>query len=412
MFIRRHWIPPGALIFAQLSHGASWLLLVWAGISGSVWALDSLAVAWIHTVALGWATTAAASVLMHVVPRFTGTRWRLENMARRSVGVLAAGVVAFVGTLLLWPHLSIFGAALIVLALLTFTTAALATLQPAFRGERTERAIARALAITLLFLLVTALLGFALAFLISGYHVPAWVAALPAAHASLGMFGWLSLLIFGVSARTVRPITGNKSRFPAANIAVGSLTLLGVPFLAIGLAGVSWLVWPGAILCGIAAVAYILDVIDILRRATVPHRTPQAFLLAGVLWLACGLIIGAGVLRGQSWQLAYGFVFLAGWIGQMINAHIYQIGVRLLITIYSGADDKSRPQSVLDAHLSWTSFALFQLAVAGVTGGLLAQNALAVTLGGILGAIGWIAMMANLAYAREKAMRPATISLL
>ena len=202
MFIRRHWIPPGALIFAQLAHGASWLILGWAALAGPSWSLDFPAIAWIHTVALGWATVAATAVLLHVIPQFADVEWRLENLARRSVFVFAIGVALFVGALLTRPPLAIWGAGLIVLALIGYCTAAGATLLQTLRGPRTERAIGRALATTLAFLFVTALLGLGLAFMLSGYAVPAWMAAVPAAHANLGMFGWLSLLVFGVSART------------------------------------------------------------------------------------------------------------------------------------------------------------------------------------------------------------------
>lgn len=412
MFTRRHWIPPGALIFAQLAHGASWLILGWAAISGPSWSVDLPAITWIHTVALGWATVAATAVLLHVIPQFADVEWRFENLARRSVFAFVVGVAFFVGALLVRPALAVWGAGLIVAALLAYCTAAGATLLQTLQGERTERAIGRALAMTLAFLLVTALLGFGLALMLSGHAVPAWIASVPAAHASLGMFGWLSLLVFGVSARTVKPITGDKSRFRAAHIASGSLAVIGVPLLAIGLGGISWLVWPGALLFGAAAVLYALDIAEVVRRASVPHRVPQAFLLSGVIWLLCGLILGAGTLAGHQWQLALGFVILAGWIGQMINAHIYHIGVRVLLTVYRGDDDESRPQSVLDGRLSWCSFAAFQIAIASAAAGLLAHNAAFVGLGAALGFAGWAVVIGNLLIARSAAMRPATISLL
>jgi hypothetical protein len=345
-------------------------------------------------------------VLLHVIPRFSDVRWKAENLARYSLFFFCAGVVIFVSALLLRPNLAVFGAGTIVLALLAYAAAAIATLAQAFRGERTERAIARALLITLLLLLVTALLGFVLSASISGYAAAAWIAALPAAHGNLGMLGWLSLLIFGVSVRTVRPITGARSRFPAAHIIVGSFTLIGVLLLSIGLAGISALVWPGAILFACASLVYAFDLLDVLRRAIGPFTAPRAFLLAAVLWLLCALALGAGALTGRPWQLAYGFVLITGWLVQMINAHIYHIGVRVMLTAYRGEDDETRPQTVLDARLSWISFAASQLAVASVGIGLLVQNTTAVSIGGALGAAGWIALMANLTVARARAMQP------
>jgi len=405
MFSRRHWVPPGALIFAQLSHGASWLLLLWAGLTGSISSIGFPAIAWIHTVALGAGTTAAAGVLLHVIPRFSDVRWKAEDLARYSLFFFCAGVVLFVSALLLRPNLAVFGAGVIVLALLAYAAAATVTLAQAFRGERTERAIARALLITLLLLLVTALLGFALSAWLSGYAAFPWIATLPAAHGNLGMLGWLSLLIFGVSVRTVRPIAGARSRFPAAHIIVGSLTLIGVLLLAIGLAGASALVWPGAALFACASLVYAFDLLDVLRRAIGPFTPPRAFLLAAVFWLLCALALGAGALGGRPWQLAYGFVLITGWLVQMMNAHIYHIGVRVMLTAYRGEDDETRPQAVLDDLLSWVSFVAFQLAIASVAIGLLVQCASAVSIGSVLGATGWLAMMANLAVARARAMQ-------
>ena len=405
VFARRHWIPPGALLFAQLSHGASWLILgFWA--LAPARSLDFTAIAWIHTVALGWATMAALGVLLHVVPQFTDVRWRLESVARRCVFLFAVGVGLFVAAMLLRPELSLWGAALILLALLVYAATAFTTLRQALCGERVERAIARALATTLAFLLLAAAAGFCLAAMVSGYAVPAWIADLPAAHADLGIFGWLSLLIFGVSARTVGPIAGDKSRFPAAHIVVGSCALVGVTLLAVGLAGISPFVWPGAGFLGAAVFAYALDIVNVVRRATVPHRVPQAFLIAGVAWLLSAAVLGAGTLAGKPWQLAYGFVILAGWIGQMLNAHFYHIAVRLLLTVYRGEDDESRPETVLDARLSWLSFAAFQLAIASVVAGLLAHAGTLVAAAAALGFVGWIVMLANFAGARIRVRAP------
>lgn len=403
MFSRRRWIPPGALLFAQAAHGFSWLLLGWAAWAGIGWPPTLVEIAWIHAVALGWATGAAVGVLLHVVPQFADVRWRFETVARRSVFFYALGVALFVLALLAYPAAAQWAAALIVLALLAYLFAAFATLAQALRGERVERAIARALGTTLGFLLLTALAGAALTALLSGRPVGTWVAIqLPPVHAVLGLFGWLSLLIFGVSTRTVRPITGNRSRFRWAHIAVGSLAVVGALLLAVGLGGVTPLMWPGAAIFGIGAAIYIFDVADVLRRATVTHRVPQAFIGAALVWLACGLIVGAATLAGAEWQTAFGFVLLAGWIGQMVNAHVYHIGVRLLLTVYRGEDDETLPGTVLNAGLSWLSFASFQLAVALTVGGLLSHAALPVAVAAALGIAGWIAMIANLAGVRRR----------
>ncbi len=408
----RHWIPPGALVFSQLAHGAAWLLLWRIGAADAVHVPSFLGIAWIHVVALGWATTAALAVLVHVIPSFSDMQWRGERVARAAVALFAGGTLLFVVSLALRPTLAIGGAAIMLVALCAYTAASYATLRPALRGERVQRAVARALLVTLVFLLLTASAGVALALMLSGFATPAWVASLPAAHATLGLFGWLSLLIFGVSARTVRPITGNRSRFPAAHIIVGSLTLIGVPLLAIGVSGLPLLARVGGTLFALAALAYALDVLDVLRRAMVTHRVPQCFVLASIVWLLAALALGAGTLLGEPWQLAFVFVVLIGWIGQMLDAHIHHIGVRLIATIYRGDDDETRPQDLLDARLSWAAFFTFQIAIVLATIGLLRGDAAFVITGGIIGTIGWIVTMGNLLTARDRAIRATSLSLL
>jgi predicted membrane channel-forming protein YqfA (hemolysin III family) len=281
------------------------------------------------------------------------------------------------------------------------------------RGERVERAVARAFGGTFVFLLVTAVIGFGLAWMLSGHTVPAVVFALPAAHANLGTLGWLSLLIFGVSMRTLRPITGEVTNFRWMHIVVGSLAVLGVPILAAGVASnVATLTWIGAVLFVVAALGYAFDTLDRVRRARNPHRPPQAFVVAGVLWFLASLALGAGVLLGKPWQQAYGFLLLMGWVGQFVNAHLYHIGIRLLATVYRGEEDETRPQELLEARLSWYSFFAFQIAIAAVAVALVRDDASLVARGAIFGITGWIAMIANVLAARTRAkILPKTIIL-
>jgi len=72
--------------------------------------------------------------------------------------------------------------------------------------------------------------------------------------------------------------------------------------LPIARAGVAWLIWPDAILFGCAALVYALDLLDVLHRAAGPRTASQAFLLAAIVWLLCGLGLGAGTLVGNSWH--------------------------------------------------------------------------------------------------------------
>lgn len=408
MFERRHWIPPLGFAFGLLCHGLSWVLALWIALRVGVSAFSPAEIAWIHLVALGWITVTALSVLLHAIPSFFELAWRYETLARNALFVSALAIAAFVVSLL-WARPAVgVVATLLAVALLTYLATAWATLQPAFRSsERAERAVARAFTVTFAALATAIVLGGMIAWLAAGARVPEAFVQLPPAHANLALFGWLTLLVYGMSARTLRPITGNRSSWRALHIVVGTTTLAGAPLLAIGSAmHVGWVLWFGGALVAAGAGAYATDTIALLLRATVAHRAPQAFVGAGVAWLLVAMLLGAGVLAGMPWQGAFGFTMLMGWVGQLVNGHVFHIGVRLIATIVRGDDDETRPQQLLDSRWSFCTFALMQGAIVIVLIGLIRGDSRTVAFGAVLGLIGWVAMVGALANARVQATRP------
>ncbi len=393
MFARRDWIPPAALIYAQLAHGFSWVLIFWAAWSGNH-ANAFYGFAWIHTLALAWVTMAALTILIGTLPSVIDVPWRGDGAARWSLAAYGAGVVMLIYGFLRDPALLAPAGALVLFALAVYLATAFATIASAMHGERIARAVARAFAGTFVFLLATAIIGFGLAWALAGHSVAAFVTALPAAHADLGTLGWLTLLIFGVSMRTLRVITGVTTRYRWMHIAVGSLSVLGVPFLAAGVAAhIGALAWTGGGLFCVSAGGYAFDTIDMVRRAQNPHRPPQAFIVAGVLWFLVSLALGAGVLAGKPWQQSYIFVLLMGWVGQVVNAHVYA----------------AKSQELFETRLSWYSFFAFQIAIAIVAHALLNESAGLAARGALFGAVGWIAMIANMLAARRRTKIPPNV---
>jgi uncharacterized membrane protein SirB2 len=406
----RRWIPPGALIFAQASHGASWLLLAFIATRGG-FESSGPAIAWVHLVALGWFSMSALGILIHVIPTFTDLPWSYEPLARWALLPFGGGVVVFAGSWFLAPSGLALGAAILIVGLAGYLFAAAMTLSKAHRAPRTERAIARALALTLLMFAITASLGGLMMLALVGAAPVSWLTRLPAVHANLGFFGWLSLLIFGVSVRTIRPISGGGSRFRWIHVSVATLALAGIVVLTLGLAtGARSAEWLGAACLGLAVTAYIVDMADALRRATVPHRPPQAFVAAALAWLTLASVMGAGVLAGSNWRGAFAFTFLVGWVGQMVNAHVFHIGVRLIATVYRGDYDETRPHALLEGRLSWLAFGSMQVAVGLCASGLLLSASNLVTAGAVAGFLSWCAIVANLGVARSRAKLPKPVS--
>jgi hypothetical protein len=407
----RHWIPPWALAFALLAHGASWGLLLAAARWAAPSATSPAAIAWIHVVALGWFTVAALAILLHVIPGSTDLRWRGGDVARAGIAVLIAGVIAFTAAWFASLHAVAPAAALVALGLALYLWSALRTLAEGKTLQRRERAISRALSTTLEILALVALLGLLMALAVSGDASPLLLVRLPAAHATLALFGWLTLLVFGISARTMDPICGLRSVYPKLHIVVGTSMLPGSLLLALGLGlGAPVVAWSGALLVVVACLTYGFDIVTILQRATVTHRPPQAFVAASIFWLLVSLALGAGTMLGKPWGDAFVFTILIGWVGQMVNAHMLHIGVRTVSTLYRGDDDETRPGELLDVRLSWAAFALMQFATLLCALGLTLLDRSATFAGALAGAAGWCALVANLATAVRRSRRPAPYS--
>jgi len=401
---RLHWIPPFAFGAGQLAHGLSWILLVVLA-AGRPFTLGLPALAWLHLVALGWLTLTALAVLVHVIPQFTDVSWKGERIARGALLPYGLGVAVLVAAFWTGSTSALpWAATLIALALAAYLIPAAFTLAPAFTGPRAEAAVAGALSITLSALLVAVGIGVALTLALDGRAPGSLLVTGPPIHASFGLIGWLTVLVMGVSTRTVRPISGAGSRFPWAHIVAGTLEPAGVIAIVAGvLLALPAIVWLGALALLAGAIVYAGNLADILRRATVKHRPPQAFLAAGAGWLVAGLVLALCVLAGVPWGPAAVYVMLVGWIGQMVNAHIHHIGVRLIATIARGDDDETQPGELLVTPLSWTCFAFFQFAVAAGAVALIAGLPALLGAAALTGLAGWLTLGANIASAARRA---------
>ncbi|MBV9234151.1 MAG: hypothetical protein JO030_08920 [Candidatus Eremiobacteraeota bacterium] len=400
----KSWIPPLPLALAMSAFGLSWLLLYRAAATLSS-GVSFTALAWVHAVALGWITLVALSVLQHVIPAFLDVEWRSRPIGRGFILVFAFGAAALIAGFV-GPSATLLqgGAFVAVLAIVVYALTACEPLGAAMRRGGTGRAVARAFGGTLLFLLLAALLGAIAALGLSGTVPATWLERLPPAHAVLAIGGWLSLLVVGVSARTMGPIAGMRSS--RVRVHIGSSTTLLAGILLAGIAAILHLKSAAVVGCvlllaGIAL--YAFDLLTVLARATVSHRPPQVLMACAALAAVASAALAIGAATGKPYGAAAVYVALLGWTGNAVLAHLHHIGVRVLLTTVRGEDDETRPQQVLIAPLSWLTVLAYQAAIVlGALAALRGDGAL-LRIAADAGFIAFLVMLTNVAAAYRNA---------
>ncbi len=398
------WIAPLPMALGIAAFGFSWIVLFAAAGTNSP-GPSFPALAWVHLVALGWITLIALSVLVHAMPTFLDVQWRLGSVARIATLFLAAGAFVLTGGFLASNLVTLqAGAWLALLGLVVYAIAAIEPLSKAVARESSLRAIARAFTTTLALLLITAALGLLFASALGGLAPSTALLALPKSHALLGIGGWLSLLVIGISARTMGPIAGARSRRIWMHILSSSAILAGAIVAAVGAAlALSSLTVAGCALLVIGAMVFAGDLGLVLSHATVAHRPPQVLMACAVLAAITASLLALGAASGQPWAAAAIYLALLGWIGNAVVAHVHHIGIRVLLTNVRGEDDETRPGAVLLAPLTWATVAGYEAAVILGVWGLMRAEFRLVQLAAIIGFVSFLALLLNLTSAYRTA---------
>jgi hypothetical protein len=285
----------------------------------------------VHVLTLGWITTTILGAAFQLVPVALQVALHSERLANGLLPVYLAGV----GLLLagLWRFqaaLMIAGAALLLVVALGYLYLMARTLA----AVRHWDVVAAHVAASLLFAVTIPILGLLLAINNrTGFLGAAYVATLKA-HLLLAILGYVSLLILGVSYKLVGMFTLAEDLLPERlawaefGLAVGGLLALAVAFY---LPAWRWLGWLGglAYLAGGGLFAWILAGLYRQRRRRVfDINTP--FTVAGtalflLALLASGLGLAGWLPLPPTFWLAMGWLFLLGWVGQIVIGQMYKI---------------------------------------------------------------------------------------
>lgn len=282
----------------------------------------------VHLATLGWLTMTIMGASLQLTPVILVTQLRAARLLRWQFPVYAAGVALLIGGFVgMRPPLLAAGGIIVALAVLHYVIVLALTLAHA----RTRPLTARYVAAALVYLCLVVGLGLTAALNMQLHFLGETLTRLLQVHVVLGIFGWLSTTLIGVSYTLVRLFalvhghadTVGRSVFVALNAGVVGLA-----------AGFALDVAPLALLGGLALTAALwLFAYDYARMIRARRRklleVSQWHSIAGVAYLAITVPLAFVMVVAGAAQppqlVALGLLALVGALGQSIVGYLYKI---------------------------------------------------------------------------------------
>src|SRR5579875_3589832 len=218
----------------------------------------------VHTVTLGWLTMTILGASQQLTPVIAVTPLRLKKLTPVVYPLYLGGVLALlVGFWFFLPWLLVLGGSLVIVAVLCYVAILTTTLLSASKRPLTVFYLFGALLYLCLVvgLGLTAALNFVYGFLGLGALL-----VLPL-HVTLGVAGWLTNTLVGVSYTLVRLFALVHDHNDRLGWVVLGLLNLGIVGLALGLfGGAAWMPLPGGLVLAIGAWLFGWDYWRMLRR--------------------------------------------------------------------------------------------------------------------------------------------------
>ncbi len=320
-------VPLGYLGTAAAAYVLATLGVVWLAPELSRHYYHPRVLALTHLVTLGWVTLSIMGASYQIVPIALGRPFWSERLARWQFWILVAGIAGMVSHFHLgtWAGLAA-SAALVATGIVLY----LVNVTMTGRGLRQWTFPARAVLLGYVGLVLTALFGLALSVNRLWAFLPGDFLSTLHAHAHLALLGWVTPMVFGVTAR-VYPMfllcpepAGWLGRVQLWGLGVG------VPLLVVGLLAAPGLTLPGALGVAAAATGHGLSLIVMIRGRKRPALDwGLRFTLTGAAFLVpsigVGLGLGLGVFSGPRAALAYAVLALGGWISLTIAGMMLKI---------------------------------------------------------------------------------------
>ncbi len=320
------------------------LLLLVAGYADPVGALraPSTLIA-VHLTTIGWLSVLMLGALYQFVPVIGNTSLYSQRLPIAALGCILAGLaamllgfVALSGVGVLHPACLPIGGALVLIGFVLGGTNIGMTLWKV----RPLPLHAAFVAVALVFLLLAALFGVALALAFVWPQPPAFLVRISggglALHLAAGLGGWFTLTVMGVSYRLLSmfmlaPDEPRRTTYAALLLTAGGLALLIIGGLVQieGGPGAAWVERLGAVATALGVVCYLADIVEFYRsrrRKLLELNSVTAAIALALLALA--LLLGFGLaVAGRLGEFAgpLGYLFLFGGLSGLGLSQLYKI---------------------------------------------------------------------------------------
>jgi len=296
----------------------------------------------VHLTTIGWLSLLMLGALYQFVPVITNTTLYSQRLPLAGLicigaglGAMLLGFLALGGVAALSRACLPIGGSLVLLGFVLGGTDVALTLWKV----RPLPLHACFVAVSLVFLLLTALLGIGFALTFSLPQPPAFLVRLTGAglslHMAAGLGGWFTLTVMGVSYRLLSmfmlaPDEPRRSTYAALFLTSGGLALL----ILGGLAGIfgsaaGWIEAVGVVLTALGVVFYLADIVEFYRTRRRKLLELNSLTAAGALaLLTLALALGAlmAVLGGLGrFAAAVGYLFVFGGLTGLGLSQLYKI---------------------------------------------------------------------------------------
>jgi hypothetical protein len=360
------WLPLPFLLTGALGAAAFGVLLPFVAPQALRAAGYPHVLALVHTATLGWLTMTIMGASLQLAPVILVSPLRAARLGRVQFPLYTAGVALLIaGFWMAVVPLLIAGGCLVVLAVAHYAVILGTTLARASTRPLSARYLAAATG----YICLVVALGFTAALNFQFDFLGAGADRLLLVHLTVGIIGWLTCMLIGVSYTLVRLFALVHDHSDAWGRRIFLLLNGGVLGQAAGFA-FGWALVEAV--AGFALVAAVwLFAVDYARMLQLRKRklldVTQRHSIAAVGYLAlvvpAGMVaalVGVGPQRQEPVLVALGLAALVGWLGQSIIGYLYKIVPFLIWQARYGAVVGRQPvplmRDLVHQRAAWCSF--------------------------------------------------------